>query len=593
MPVARKRLLRVSLVAGAVALGVYLLLRLPPFAGRIEAFNADISLPDALIRSYSLSRLPADLLRVPLARDVLTEDFVAYYEENEGRLALSGTVRRIAYEHKLDLPGRLIESTLDEPAEVALWRGTDGRLRDFVIVMSRNTLARAIQMLLPVIGKATDAQISKAGRLDGSDAEILVVEYGYRHRLLLLAKGERIVVLSNPGMLFASDGEHADKPPVQSTEAARFIRKLLNSSEAMSPFARKFRLGKTPLEKKHELILGARVFTFGYDNFTPGLAALSLTFDDRGAWQSAALTSGGPVSGGGGKELWADLPHGPSLCASLPVNWARVSPVLKKFNASLEHPAAPTLFTDHFAGPAAVCWYKDSRLYTPLFAARLKSGMNEKQAREFFSIADSAIAGQGEVSFDAENGVVQWQGTVVSRFGVADENGGPRSLKPALALHGDVVFFSPDAALVGNALDVAAKRYPALDNSFARTGGNTLAFVAPQALAALLRDEALAALPRNEEAVFRNAADAYLLPRLDALARYPSQRIKLAKGRSRNTTHEWRALEWEPGNSLPEPGNSLLEPGSSLLKPGSSLLEPGDPLLEPGNSLLEPGDPLP
>jgi uncharacterized protein YfaA (DUF2138 family) len=543
MSIAQKRLLRFSLIAGAVVLGVYFLLRLPPFAGRVEPFDADIGLPDALIRSYSLSRLPADLLRVPLARDVLTEDFVSYYEENEGRLALSGTVRRIAYEHKLNLPERLVESTLDEPAEVALWRGADGRLRDFIVVMTRNTLARAIQAILPVVSRAADAQVSSAGKLDGDDVDILALEYGYRRRLLLLAKGDRVVVLSNPGMLLAPNEDDADEPWVQSAEAARLIRKLLDGNGKASPFAQRFRLGKTPPAKKHELVLGARVFAFGYDAFAPGLAALGMTFDDKGKWQSAALTGGSPVSGND-KELWASLPHGPSLCASLPVDWVRVVPVLKKFNASLERPATTDWFADHFAGPAAVCWYKDSRLYTPLFAARLKSRMDEKQSGEFFAIADSAIAGKGEATFNADSGIAQWQGVVASRFGVAGEDGGPRSLRPALALQGDLVFFSPDAALVENALDVAAKRYPALADSFTKADGNTLAFVAPQALAALLRDEALAALPRNEEALFRNAADAYLLPRLEALARYPSQRIKLAKGRSRSS-HEWRALEWE------------------------------------------------
>ncbi|MDR1462110.1 MAG: DUF2138 family protein, partial [Azoarcus sp.] len=291
---------------------------------------------------------------------------------------------------------------------------------------------------------------------------------------------------------------------------------------------------------------------FGYDTFAPGLAALGMTFDDKGEWQSMALTSGGPISGSG-EGIWASLPHGPGLCAGLPVDWMRVVPVLKKFNASLENPAAPAWFADHFAGPAAVCWYKDSRLYTPLFAARLKSSIDEKQAGEFFAITSSAIAGNGgETSFDADSGIAQWQGEVISRFGsaAADKDGGQRSLKPALAIQGDMVFFSPDAALVKSALDVAAKRYPALADSFTKTGGDTLAFIAPQALAALLRDEALAALPRNEETLFRNAADAYLLPRLEALARYPSQRIKLPKGKSRNT-HEWRALEWEAGSSLP------------------------------------------
>ncbi|MDR1661291.1 MAG: DUF2138 family protein [Azoarcus sp.] len=546
MLIAKKRVFRRLLVAGAAALGVFLLLRLPPFTGRIEPFESDFNRPDALIRSYSLSRLPADLLRVPLARDVLTENFVAYYEESEGRLALSGAVRRIAYEHKLDLPEKLIESTLDEPAEIALWRSADGRLRDFVVVMSRNTLARALQAVLPVVSKAADAQLSSAGKLDGSNVEILALEYGYRHRLLLLAKSDRIVVLSNPGMLLSPNKDDSDEPWAQSAAAAKFIQKLLDEDETISPFARRFRLGKTLPPKTHELVLGARAFTFGYDVFTPGLAALSMTFDDKGEWRSAALASG-PTSGSS-EELWAALPHGPSLCASLPVDWARFAPILKKLNASLERPAAPAWFADYFAGPAVVCWYKDSRLYTPLFAARLKTSVDEKQAKAFFALADSAIAGKSKAAFEAESGLAHWQGEAASRFGPAGEDGGPRSLKPALTLQGEFVFFSPDAALVKNALDVAAKRYPALADSFAKTGGNTLAFIAPQALAALLRDETLAALPRREEALFRNAADTYLLPRLEALTRYPPQRIKLAKSKNRST-HEWRALEWEAGNS--------------------------------------------
>ena len=528
MFIAKRRLPRLLIVAVAVALGIFLLWRLPPFAGPTGTFAFDPTRPDALIRSYSLSRLPADLLRMPLARDVLTEDFVAYYQQDEGRLALSGAVRRIAYEHKLDLPEKLVEAVLDEPAEVALWRGGDGRLRDFVVVMTRNTLARAIQTILPVVAKVADAQISSAGKLDGTDVEILALEYGRAHRLLLLARGDRVVALSNPGMLLAPNpGNDAAKPWIQTKATARILRELLDDDSALSPFARQFRLEKTPPGRKHELIVGARVFAFGYETFAPGLAALALAFNDRGEWQSAALFDDQPVGSAG--DLWTALPHGPGLCASLPMDWTRAVPILRKFNDRLAQPAVPTWFVDHFAGPAAVCWYKNSRLYTPLFAARLKSSVDKKLAEEFFALADSALgAGKGESSFSTESGIAAWHGSVASRFG-SDDDDGQRSLKPALALQGDLVFFSPDAALVDGALDVAAKRYPALTDSFAKTGGETLAFVAPQALAALLHKETIAALPRNEEALFRNAADAYLLPRFEALARYAPQRVKLER----------------------------------------------------------------
>ncbi|WP_121335957.1 DUF2138 family protein, partial [Pseudomonas aeruginosa] len=95
----------------------------------------DLRKPDALIESVSLSRLPKEILEVPLLRDTLTEDFVFYYENNGDRLGLTGTLRRIIYEHDLTLKDSLVEELLDQPAQVALWRGADGRLRDFVVVL--------------------------------------------------------------------------------------------------------------------------------------------------------------------------------------------------------------------------------------------------------------------------------------------------------------------------------------------------------------------------------------------------------------------------------------------------------------------------
>ncbi|MDR0439679.1 MAG: DUF2138 family protein [Candidatus Accumulibacter sp.] len=550
MPITKKSLCWLLLVAGAVAAGSVSLLRPPPFQGPVAAFAPGIASPDALIRTHSLSKLPPDLLKVPLARDVLTEDFVAYYEQNEDRLALSGTVRRIAYEHKLDLPGRLVESIFDEPAEVALWRGGDGRLQHFMVVMTRNVLARVIQTALPVVSGAADMQLSSVGRLDGADVDILALRYGRNRRLLLLAKGDRVVALSDPGMLLEKHEEN--KQWRQKETAAKLIRELLDGQDAVSPFARRFRIDRPLSADSHEISLGARAFLLGYEAFAPGLEALKLSFDGKGEWQSAALIDDdAPLDAG---ALWAALPHGPSLCAALPAGWAKLAFVLDSFNADPKAPANPdgvdgvngvngvaTGLAGRFTGAVAVCWYEASRLYTPLFAARLASNADEKQAEEFFALAAAATqTGAVEASFDAGTGVGLWQGEAPSRFGSADSSG-LRKLKPALALRRDVVFFSPDASLVKTALDVAAKRYPAIADRFAGGDANTLAVIDPDALAALLRRETFAALSRDEEALFRNAADAYLAPRFDALARYPAQRVKLMRGRSR----DWRALAWE------------------------------------------------
>ncbi|MDR3087190.1 MAG: DUF2138 domain-containing protein, partial [Azoarcus sp.] len=103
------------------------------------------------------------------------------------------------------------------------------------------------------------------------------------------------------------------------------------------------------------------------------------------------------------------------------------------------------------------------------------------------------------------------------------------------------VLFSPDAALVQKALDVGDKRFPALGDSLAGNATDVLAIIAPKALASLLKKETFAALPRDEEAIFRNAAEAYLAPRLDALARYPAQRVRI----SLSNSDAWHKLVWE------------------------------------------------
>ena len=531
------------LIGGMTALGS-VMLRPPPFSGAFHKRAPDIFLPDALIRSYSLSKLPPDLLRIPLARNVLTEDFVTYYEQNENRMALSGTLRRIAFEHELDFPEKLLASVFDEPAEVALWRDDAGRLKDFVIVLSRNHLARAIQILLPAAAKVSDMQLSSAGTLDGTDVEILALKYGTGHHLLLLSKGDRIVALSNPGMLLMGNSEEETSARwPQSEKAVEIIRELLESGKPASPFARHFLLEGPLAEEKHELTLAARAFALNYETFVPGLEALSLTFDNQGKWQSAALLNGAAWHDDGNKSLWAALPHGPGFCAALPVDWTKMTSVLKKFNTRQEQQADPKEFTASFTGPAAVCWYKDSRLYTPLFVAHLDAGANEKQVQEFFDLAAQATeAGEGEAVMDASSGSALWQGKIASRFGSSDNNG-KRSLKPALAVRRNIVFFSPDAALVENALAVAAKRYPALADSF-RAGNAPLAFADPNALASLLRKEIFTALPRDEEALFRNAAEAYLVPRLEAFARYPVQRVELSK-KVRGDGTAWYPLEWK------------------------------------------------
>lgn len=85
----------------------------------------DLNEPDLFLDSDSLSQLPKDLLTIPFLHDVLSEDFVFYYQNHADRLGIEGSIRRIVYEHDLTLKDKLFSSLLDQPAQAALWHDND------------------------------------------------------------------------------------------------------------------------------------------------------------------------------------------------------------------------------------------------------------------------------------------------------------------------------------------------------------------------------------------------------------------------------------------------------------------------------------
>ncbi|MGZ5819625.1 MAG: DUF2138 family protein, partial [Burkholderiaceae bacterium] len=230
--------------------------------------KVDLAHPDALIRTTSLSKLPRDLLKVPIARDVLTEDLAFYYEQHEDRLGLSGTIKRIAYERKLDWSDRILVSVLNEPAEVALWRDGKGALRHYAVVLHRNALAKVLQEAATVALK--DTQLSRAGEIDTGNGKALVLalEINPRRRLLLISQGERIVVLSDPGLLFNSNNKIVPA-------AGKAVVDWLTNEGTL---ARQFALdsGKSPAvttpasQTAHTLVIGAPTLALGYGTFLSG-----------------------------------------------------------------------------------------------------------------------------------------------------------------------------------------------------------------------------------------------------------------------------------------------------------------------------------
>lgn len=267
------------LVAGVAGGFGWLLLK--PKAPPVELAGDKLGLsrPDALLETRSLSQLPKDLLTVPFLKATLTEDFVFYYETHADRLGLIGSLRRIIYEHDLKLQDSLIEQLFDQPADVALWRGADGRLKDFLLVMDRGGLAKLLEPLAKVA--LDDTQLSVFGNLKVGSDEVPLYQLSYNasKSLLFASRGDKLVVLSNPAKYYDPESGVSEESGHVSPQA---LAALLNGEKL---FPEAFGLpAKTP-ETRQRLSVNSSVLAMGYQRFIPNFAGLRFDMDDKG-WHS-------------------------------------------------------------------------------------------------------------------------------------------------------------------------------------------------------------------------------------------------------------------------------------------------------------------
>ncbi len=520
---------KLGIIAGGVAVSVAAIAAYAVFGwkgmGGVGSLNLDLSKPDAMIVTKSLASLPRDLLTIPLARDVLREDFLFYYEQNEDRLGISGALRRIAYEHQLGWGDQLIRMVLDEPAEVALWRDADGSLKHFAISVSRNSFTRLLEESGKIALKDSQMKVAGSLKVDGDKVPVYALAYGHNRTLLFAAHGKRLVILSHPGMMY--DGEDADG------QAEDVVTDMLDDDPKKNQALRqRFKLDAQAADG-HSVAVKADFLSFGYQPFFGALDALRFDFS-KGQWRTQALVDAARLQPGGydNKALWPMLPHNPAACFALPADWAAMEPVLervgKKANAELAK------LGEQLAGPAAVCWYGSSRLYTPLIIATRKQGAaGDELFGALYTAAVGNVAAGAVAKTAGKGGETLWQRDVTTPIGVQ---------KPTLAISGQTVLFSPDAALVQQALAVGRKQSPAIADRL-NDASRTIGLIAPSALSDLIRKETFDALPTSREPVLRAAADVHLVPRLEALKKYPPYRLVLTSLPKSGAA--WQPVEWQ------------------------------------------------
>jgi uncharacterized protein YfaA (DUF2138 family) len=507
--------------------------------------------PDGLLETHSLSQLPKDLLAVPFLKETLTEDFVFYYETHADRLGLIGSLRRIIYEHDLKLQDSLIEQLFDQPADVALWRGADGRLKDFLLVMDRGGLARVLEPLAKVA--LDDSQLSKIAdvKVGSDDVALYQLNYNASKALLFASHGDKLVVLSNPVKLYDPQNGATQEPGGVSTTA---IAALLNGEKL---FPEAFGLPPRPPEVRQRLSVNASVLAMGYQRFIPNFAGLRFDMDDKGWHSFLAMDELESQPDFDFKPIWQAMPMGASACVALPLAAEQQKPLLVKLGAQEQVAQA---LTEHMAGAAGLCWYADSRLYMPLLVASLNDDDTGKLDGDLGSLFGSMVGahesnveeGAFPVVEKQEGQSHQWQRQVSSNFGPyaakdaenPDAITGKAFMKVSLARHGSTLLFSLDDKLVDKALGTLDKRFPPMADVVPKDLLMPVYF-GPDSMAQLMQQETLDSLPQDMEPVFYNAAQTYLIPKLRKLGGYGKYALTLPEGTEPDGHWQWLPLEWK------------------------------------------------
>lgn len=565
------------------------------YGGAINARDVDLAAPDAYISSPALSRLPRDLVKAPLARDVLTQDFAFYYEDNDERLALAGTLKRLAFEHDTTMADKLLQLVLDEPAEVALWKDDRGAPRYWLIAMTRGALAKIAQNAAPLL--ANDSQLSQIGELPGAQGatQVIALTLSSRRTFAIVARGDRVVILSDPGLLFDGNRQ-VDR------DSAKTIAALLSpDATEQGVYRRHFGLGAPGAD--HVLLADSNLLSLGYRQFFPGLQALQLDVAPGGASVRTRLRVADKTlpSVPATATLWSGVPMGAAVCSWLPADWRQAHALLdaavaeageRSDKAAAKAPAAASTASAASAtpatppwkppadtqaawgrlvanldGPAAVCWYARSQMHTPLLVAHLRAGAPPAAVdRGMDLLAQWLLPDGAEAQPHGKEPAAarRWQQDVGASYGYygADNTSGYRM---TLARAGSWVSFSPDDKLVELALSAQQRRYPALGDTLP-AGAATLAVVAPRQVADLVQREAFAVLPAQQE-LFRQAATQHLVPRLDALRRWPDVHAAPVGAPS---PQGWVDIVWVPlagARPSTSPAAATKAPAASAVKP--------------------------
>ncbi|MFH0783992.1 MAG: DUF2138 family protein [Pseudomonadota bacterium] len=507
---------------------------LPPAPASVPLPQDNLFHPDVVIESRALSQLPKDVLAVPLLKTLLTEEFVFYYQQNESRLTLEGTFRRIAYERGMGVGDEILAYALNTPAQVALWKNKDGKLKNFLFLLEKKGLLRFVEALARLA--LNDTQLKAASTLhlaDGTKYSVWHLQYTPSRAIFFVVLKDYIAIYTDPSLLDSS------KDGLRQEHIGQFLQNL--GPDSLGSWLR-----LPPLQGKHRVAVQSSYLSFGYQHFFPALETLRFDYGE-GGWTTSILSS---TSSASPDTLWGRVPAAPALCLALPVDKSRILSYLQSLSTNAEL----SELVESLRPPAALCWYGDSQLHTPLAVfplAQTKESWKPLLTELFTKTVGTAEA-KGEqfpVEEVASPGAQEqvWQRSVSSPHGIADARKSPlgkemrsrRYFPVTFALADDTLIFSPDGMLADRTLAVLNKKYPSMSETLGKSPASVSVAVVPKSLAGLLRQALSESLPPTREQVFRSSVEKRFFPLLDSVAEMSPFVLATPRG-----TDVWEPLSW-------------------------------------------------
>lgn len=514
--------------------------------------------PDALIRTQSLADVPADLLTVPLARDLLTEDFLFFYEQEERFLSISGAVRRVAYEHELQWGDHVLRTLLDEPADIAFWRGGSGAIEQFAIAADRGSLASLLMQAGKLKFEDNNLRELFTLRVDGDDVPVYALGYSNGRELVFAAHGNRVVVASSMNMVYDSHNRLYAR-------AQKALTALLNPSAGQSGgvFAAAFADAQGSesaggqQDVKHSVLVRTHFLSMGYQRFFPALQALRFDFGGKGDWQTSVLLDGSRMSAAQSAQAFTVMPQympqRSAACVALPVQWSELKGIAQSLSQEVQ--AAAAVFAQRAHGPLGVCWSDAARLHSPVFMVQFRpaDGGSAEGSTESVPLKQAvpalmrAFVRSGKTS-DSEQTAGDGQFQAVQHTW-----GGKKQFHAELLYSDQLLIVSPDAALARSAQAVAQRTRPALSDVLTGADGILLGYFAPAQLGALAQKEIYSSLPGSQDRVLRTVADERIAPRLRAVARHQPVALLLPQAAVQSDALRWHGVVWRGVGTAQQP----------------------------------------